>query len=116
MAGRHVLLYDGACCFCERSARRLKSLDWGDRLELSDLRSRDLPALDSRLSLSACEGAVHLLEADGRLSAGFSALRRLTLLLPALWPAAPLLRLPGASWAGHRLYEALNRLRFALGN
>lgn len=57
---------------------------------------------------------MQLLEFSGRLSGGFDALRRLALLLPPLWPALPFLWLPGASWAGPRLYEALARLRFRL--
>lgn len=110
------LLYDGDCGFCVSAARRLSRLDPTGRVELVDLRRADLAALDARLTPELCEGAVQLLEPDGRLSGGFDALKRLTALLPALWPAWPLLRLPGARWAGPRLYEALARLRFRLTN
>ncbi len=113
---RAKLLYDGDCCFCARAARRLARLDVSGRLELVDLRRTDTRALDPRLTPELCEGAVQLLESDGRLCGGFLAVRRLSVLLPVLWPLAPLLRLPGASRLGPRLYEAVQKARFRLTN
>ena len=109
--GRHVLLYDGWCCFCENWARRARRLDFKGRIEVVDLRTADLAAIDPRLTKEACESKVHLVERGGRISAGFGALKRLSLLLPALWPAAPLLHVPGIDRIGEPAYEALARLR-----
>ncbi len=110
---RARLLFDGDCCFCVRAARRLALVDFLGQVELVDFRRRDPALLDPRLTLAACETKIHLLEDGGRLTAGFAALRRLSLLLPSLWLAAPLLRLPGARLVGGALYERLARLRFA---
>lgn len=108
------LLYDGDCSLCERSARRLARWDRAGRLSLLDLRTADLSALPAPLTREGCAARLHLVEPDGRVSAGFFALRRLSALLPSLWPAAPLLHLPGARLVLEPAYETLARWRFRL--
>lgn len=102
-----TLLYDGACGLCRRAAGWLRALDVSGKLEVVDLRSAAERGL-------ACEGSLRLIEAGGRLSEGFDALRRLSLRLPLLWPAVPLLWLPGLRRLGAPAYEALSRARFRL--
>jgi hypothetical protein len=48
---------------------------------------------------------MHLVAPDGRRVRGFLAFRALTAVVPALWPLAPLLRLPGVAPAGDRIYR-----------
>ena len=114
MSRRALLLFDGDCSLCAEAARRLAAWDRGGRLELRDLRRCELPALDPRLSLEGCAARLHLLEADGRLRAGFPAVRRLTTLLPGLWWAAPFFYAPGARLVLEPAYELLQRIRFRL--
>ena len=116
MTRRAFLLYDGDCGLCEASARRLARWDWTGRLTLADLRQADLTAIDPRLTREGCAARLHLVEAgaEGRISAGFYAIRRLSALLPALWWAAPVLHMPGARRILEPAYEALARLRFEL--
>lgn len=111
--GRARLLYDGDCGLCVRSVRRLAALG-GARLELVDFRKTDPARLDARLTPAACAARVQLLEDGGRLTEGFGALRRLSVLLPLLWPLAPVLHLPGMGVLGPFAYDKIAHWRFRL--
>ena len=106
MTPKAVLLYDGDCAFCERSARLLAAWDLGHRLEL---KANHRPDLYAKAALR-----LTLLESAGAKHEGFFAARRLTTLLPALWWAAPVAYFPGARLILKPLYEALTRLRYRL--
>jgi predicted DCC family thiol-disulfide oxidoreductase YuxK len=84
--GAPTVLYDGRCPLCRRSVALLKRLDWLGRLRY----------------------------ADARDPAALGAVRRLAWQLPALWPAAPLLYLPGVPQLGQRLYLWVAKNRFHL--
>lgn len=94
----NVLHFDPDCALCAGWARRLER--WGR----------------GRLALAPARGEleVRLVEAGGRETRGFAVLVRLTAVLPALAPLWPVVRLPGMSYAGPRLYEALAVARFRL--
>lgn len=112
--GRYALIMDGGCGFCRASLARLQALDYEGRLEAIDFRAVDASRLHPDLTPEACEREVHLLEPGGALSRGFYAYRRLALRLPALWPVAPLLHLPGVAWVGERVYAWVAVHRFRL--
>ena len=114
MPPRAVLLYDGACGVCAAAARGLARWDLTRRLTLTDFRAENPARLPGGLTLAQCEARLQLVEANGRTSAGFYALRRLSALLPALWWAAPILHVPGARLMLEPAYEAFARARFAL--
>ncbi|MBI2094750.1 MAG: DUF393 domain-containing protein, partial [Candidatus Omnitrophica bacterium] len=102
---RPTLLYDGNCRFCAANAQRLKTLDLFDRLALVNYHTvENLSALDPRLTRKLCHSQIHLLEKNGTLNGGFLAFRRISVLLPLLWPVAPLLHLPGTKKPGQALY------------
>ncbi|MBI3552822.1 MAG: DUF393 domain-containing protein [Elusimicrobia bacterium] len=113
-AGRPVLLFDGACCFCAAWAGRIAALDPTGRVKTADFRKTDLHALDPRLCAERCEARLQLLERGGRLCEGFAAFQRLSLLLPLLWPAAPLMHIPGLRLIGEPVYDLVASLRFRL--
>ena len=112
MKARATLLYDGDCSLCEKAARSLARWDLTGRLSLEDLRTTALSLLPTPLTREQCAAKVHLVESDGRVCAGFFAVRRLSTLLPALWWAAPALHLPGARLLFEPLYNAVARLRY----
>ena len=60
------------------------------------------------------ERSAHLETEQGGLHEGFHAFRRLTLLLPPLWPLAPLLWLPGVPSLGTGLYRWVARNRYCI--
>ncbi|MEK9144165.1 MAG: DCC1-like thiol-disulfide oxidoreductase family protein [Elusimicrobiota bacterium] len=110
--GRHRLIFDGSCGFCRASLARLRALDPAGRLEAVDFRATDASLLHPALTPEACLARIHLLERDGRLSGGFDAFRRLSLLLPMLWPLAPLMNVPGLGLLGEPVYDWIARRRF----
>lgn len=59
--------------------------------------------------------AVHLLSPEGNVWAGFEAVRRLAIILPALWPLLPGLCTPGASFLGPAVYGWISRNRHRFG-
>jgi predicted DCC family thiol-disulfide oxidoreductase YuxK len=110
------LLYDGDCSLCEKGARALARFDLDGRLSLVDLRTQDLSFLPAAISRDQAAARLHLVEPGGRVSEGFYAVRRLTAVLPALWPAAPLFHFPGARLILEPAYDLLARLRFRLSS
>lgn len=112
--GRDRLVFDGACGFCRASLARILALDLSGRIEPVDFRSQDVSSLHPSLTPEACHARIQLLEAGGRLSSGFSVMRRLSLRLPLAWPLAPLLNLPGLRRVGDPVYDWVARHRFNL--
>lgn len=106
-----VVLYDGQCDLCSRSAKLLERLDTGRRVLVEDYHGRELRELHPELTRRACSEGLRLVEEGGRLSSGFDVLRRLSLKLPLLWPIAPFLFLPGAGIVGRRLYACVASMR-----
>jgi len=115
--GRLQVLYDGLCPLCCRTVRLLACFDLFTRLEFLDFRRLDLSDYNRRLGLNL---APRDLEEDisvifrGQAYRGFYGYRRLALAVPAFWPLAPWLFLPGVSSLGVWVYGyvARNRLKF----
>jgi predicted DCC family thiol-disulfide oxidoreductase YuxK len=115
--GRIDVLYDGLCPFCIRTVRLLSSFDLFARVEFLDFRRLNLADYNR-------DHAVNLMPTDlekemyvvsrGRVYRGFYGYRVLALALPAFWPLAPWLFLPGVSSLGVWMYAfvARNRLSF----
>jgi predicted DCC family thiol-disulfide oxidoreductase YuxK len=102
---RYTLVYDGACGMCRGTAGVLARTDLLGRLELVDVTgTRDLPSRFAGLTLEECLDQMWLIAPDGKRYGGFEAYRRLSRLLPVLWPIAPVLRLPAARPLGSRAY------------
>lgn len=109
---RAVLLYDGDCGFCvAASARVVRMAPAGAVLRVS---FRTPGALDAfpGVSAAACEDALHLVEADGRVTAGAEAVSRVVGLRPLLRPFARLYYLPGLRWAADAAYRWIARRRY----
>lgn len=99
-----VLLFDGDCGFCRRSARRLEH-HVGDAVQIVPYQEVDLAGLHSRLRAEACRSAVQLVEADGRLSAAAEASLRALSRAPGLGFLRVLYRLPGIRPVSEALYR-----------
>lgn len=109
---RPILLYDGRCGFCQLSVGRLQALDCFGVIEARDFHAvPELARLHLDLTPQRCQSRLQLIEPRGRLSDGFLAFRRIARRVVLLWPVAPLLYLPGASWAGQRMYDWVARRR-----
>lgn len=110
-----VVLYDGQCRLCRRSAFALAMLDAFTHLQLVDFRNaKAKKEIAPHLDESQLDLAMHILLPDQPVSAhatprqvvytGFDAFRFMTWHLPALWLAMPFLYLPGVSHVGCRIY------------
>jgi predicted DCC family thiol-disulfide oxidoreductase YuxK len=109
-----VVLIDGECPMCRRTARRLMRLDWLHKLSFADatqadVRRRFAPDLDEQTALTA----MHVIAPDKSRRAGFDGFLRIAFVLPVLWPAALIGALPGFRSLGRWVYRivAANRTR-----
>ena len=95
----YVFYYDGECGFCTRVVRVLAATDLRRRVRWVAFQSlEEFPGALTRADLQREAYVQH----GDKLEGGFYSFRRLTLLLPPLWPLAPLMWFPGM----HRLGEA----------
>jgi predicted DCC family thiol-disulfide oxidoreductase YuxK len=99
---------DGDCGLCMRARSVMESLDLFRRLDFVNARegARD-GALPPGVSESALLETMHVITAEGAVVTGFRAYRWIALRLPATCWLAPLLYLPGAAWAGERVYRRI---------
>lgn len=109
-------IYDGRCVICNTTRRLVRAFDWLRRVEFLDLHRQDevtrrFPEIDHEAAM----GAIHVVDASGRVFAGFAGTRRMLRELPLLLPLWLLLYLPGVgSWLGPRLYGFIARNRYAI--
>jgi predicted DCC family thiol-disulfide oxidoreductase YuxK len=108
-AGR--VLYDGACPRCRASVALLSAADPDRLVEPVDLTAVDVSAVHPGLTRESCLESMHLVGSDGRVSAGYDAALRLVRWLPLFWPLALAGSIPGVTWAGRRVYNALAAAR-----
>jgi predicted DCC family thiol-disulfide oxidoreductase YuxK len=113
---RMEMVYDGECFLCLRSMTVIDALDWLGFVRLSPFQDADVARRCERLGITPADTRreLHLLLPDGSIRRGFFAFRRMAWAVPALFPLAPFLYLPGAAWIGPRVYRFIadNRRRF----
>jgi len=115
--GRVDVLYDGNCTLCRRTVRVLAALDLFDRLAFTDFRRVDVRAFARDHAVSVDPASLERemgVRAGAKMHVGFAAYQRLALALPALWPIAPVLFVPGVTALGQRLYASIARRRVTL--
>lgn len=111
--GRHVVLYDGQCKFCEAGSRRLLKMARPGAVERVDFQQPG--ALDPfpGLTHDACLKQMYLVAPDGRLYAGFEAAVRAVATRRVLGWIAYLYYVPGIRQLCDLLYRwiAVHRYR-----
>lgn len=105
------LLYDGSCPRCRRTVALVLAADPDRLIEPVDQTAVDVMLVHPRLSLPACQRAIHLVGADGRVWTGFDALVRIARWFPLFWPFGLVASVPGVTWLGRRAYNGLTALR-----
>src|SRR5262249_40916374 len=112
--GRLHVLYDELCPLCRRTVRLLRALDLFTRLDFLAFRPLALSDYNRRsgltLSLRALLKEMHVV-GRGKASRGFDGYRRIAVAVPAFWPLAPWLFLPGISALGASVYARVARTR-----
>ena len=92
------IIYDGDCGFCRSSIKVLQVMDlWGSLAYVPGLKGMSEMRLDSP---------------GGESSGGFFAVRKLSWMMPMLYPLIPLLYFPGAGFLGPLLYRWVARNRY----
>jgi predicted DCC family thiol-disulfide oxidoreductase YuxK len=106
----YTFYYDGDCGFCTRVVRLLAAADLRRRVRWRAFQS--LEALPGDLTPADFRREAYIQHGDV-LEGGFYSFRRLTLVLPLLWPLAPLAWFPGMHLLGDPAYAwvARNRTR-----
>jgi predicted DCC family thiol-disulfide oxidoreductase YuxK len=100
--GRLQVLFDGDCTLCQRTVEIMRRLDLFERLTFTDFRHQPVPGF----APDALARDMHVVGAGG-VFRGFEAYRRLALVLPLGWLAAPILWLPGMGTIGARVYSGI---------
>jgi predicted DCC family thiol-disulfide oxidoreductase YuxK len=115
--GRIQVLYDGLCPLCRRTVRLLACFDLFARLDFFDFRRLNLTDYNRSHKLNLTpqdlEAEMYVIS-RGRAYRGFYGYRAIALTLPAFWPLAPWLFLPGVSSLGASLYGYVARNRLKL--
>lgn len=104
--GPLVVLIDGSCPMCRRTARVLHALDWLNRLVFVDgtnaaARERYAPGL----SEAALLHEMYVVHETGARRAGYEGYLSIAVVVPVLWPCAVIGRLPGIRQAGRAAYR-----------
>lgn len=108
-------IYDGYCVICQQSKRIVTALDWLHRIEFLDLHNWN--TVESRypqLNFEQAMGQMHVVTPDGQLIGGFEGVRRLLRDLPLGFPLWLILKLPGMSWIGDKIYRLIARNRYRI--
>jgi predicted DCC family thiol-disulfide oxidoreductase YuxK len=109
-----VVLFDGGCPMCRRTARRLGALDWRHRLHFVDATNAEAR---ERIAPGLTEAAVliqmYVVGERGARAAGFEAALQIARVVPLMWPLWMIGRVPGIRALGHVVYRriAANRVR-----
>jgi predicted DCC family thiol-disulfide oxidoreductase YuxK len=105
------VLYDGACPRCRSSMAVVSAMDPDRLIAPIDLTVVDVSTVHPSLSKDACMRSMHVVRADGRVTAGYDAVMTLARCLPLTWIPSLLSWIPGMAWAGRRLYNHLAATR-----
>lgn len=108
-------LYDGYCVICQSTRRTVKVLDWFNRVEFLDL--HDTQQVETRypeLDFDDLMGEIHVIDREGQLFAGFDGTRRMLRELPLGFPLWLILKLPGMTRVGKRVYGYIARHRYRI--
>jgi predicted DCC family thiol-disulfide oxidoreductase YuxK len=105
------VLFDGACPRCRASMALVTAADPDQVLQPIDLTAVDVTSLHPSLSKKACMESMHVIDRQGRVTAGFDAVRSLCGWLLLCWPFFVFAWIPGVAWAGRRVYNYLAKSR-----
>lgn len=113
--GTDVVIYDGQCRFCQGQVRNLQRLDrWGQRLSFLSLHDPRVSRRYPELSHDELMAQMYVVDTRGNRYGGSDAVRYLTRRLPLLWPAMPILHLPGTAGLWRWAYNQVARRRYRI--
>jgi predicted DCC family thiol-disulfide oxidoreductase YuxK len=114
-AGTDVVIYDGQCNFCIGQVRNLRRLDiGGNRLTFLSLHDPRVAERYPSLSYDDLMARMYVIDPSGNHHGGSEAVKYLSRRLPILWPAMPILHLPGTAGLWRWLYNQVAMRRYKL--
>ncbi len=101
-----IMLYDGHCLFCVRTAFCFRIFDWLHGIRFENIRDVEVRNTHARgISLQELDRVVHVRMPDGTLRDSFDGIRVLLRRLPLAWPLVPVLWFPGMKHIGTPVYD-----------
>lgn len=110
-----MVIYDGHCRFCIAQVKRLAKLDLGHKLAFISLHDPRVAERYQDLSHDQLMQNMYLVDRSGERFMGAAAVRRLSRILPPMWPAAPFLHLPGSLPIWQWFYQQVAKRRYRMG-
>lgn len=107
-------IFDGRCVICQSTRHLVRRLDWFKRIEFVDIHDGTTARRFPQFEYEALMGAVHVVEAQGKVYAGFDGTRRMMRELPLGFPLWLILHLPFMPYLGRKLYGWVARNRYAV--
>ncbi len=110
-----VVIFDGQCNFCRSQVENLRRLDRrGDRLAFISLHDPRVAERYPDLDHDDLMAQMYVVDGEGSRHGGADAVRYLSRRLPLLWPAMPILHLPGTASLWRWLYNQVAKRRYKL--
>ena len=110
-----VVIYDGNCNFCIGQVRNLRRFDCcGGRLSFLSLHDPRVADRYPDLSHQDLMDQMYVIDGSGKRHGGADAVKYLSRRLPLLWPAAPILHLPGSARLWRWMYRQVAKRRYRL--
>lgn len=109
-----VVIYDGACGFCQASVRKLLWWDCQNKLAYSSLHDPEVARRWPDLAHERLMKEMCIVDRQGRRHWGPEAIRYLSGRLRRMWWAAPLLYFPGSMILWRPLYRMVARNRYRI--
>ena len=110
-----VLIYDGHCRICTSQITRLARWDTRGRLAYLSLHDPSVAERYPELSHDALMKDMYLIDKRGHAHRGAEVIRYLSRKLPWMWPAAPILHLPGSMKLWQWMYRQIANRRYRFG-
>lgn len=107
-------IYDGQCVLCRQTRAMVRVLDWLHRVEFLDLHEGEAWARYPNLDYEAVMGAMHVVDKNGIMLAGFPGVRRILKELPLGFPLWLIMQLPGMNWLGNKVYGFIAKHRYTI--
>ena len=111
---RDVVLFDGECNFCRDQVQTLRRMDRGGRLAFLSLHDPRVAERYPNLSHDRLMSEMVVVDREGNDYGGSEAVKYLSRRLPMLWPAMPILHLPGTAGLWRWAYGQIAKRRYKL--
>src|SRR5688572_6058447 len=113
--GADVVIYDGHCRICTSQVRKLLWWDSKKRLAYVSLHDPVVGEKYPDLTHDRLMQEMVIVDRNGRRHFGADAIRYLTIRLPKLWWASPILWFPGSMYLWRFFYRIIANSRYKFG-